>query len=450
MDRMQAQQIVKVGTAILLGLTLLFMVGCQMPFRNLISNADPDDLPTEATVVTPTATVRTPNTVADTLVNLPQPEVITLTFWTIERFSPETELVAQLLQDFEADNTDTRVEVILKRSSGQAGTLNFLRSAQTVAPSVLPDVVVLNANDLPQAWRTNLVQPLDGLLDRALIQDLLPAARNLGTVDGNLAGVPFELDIQHAVFNTGKIAKTPLTWADVLNEVPSYQFPAAGQNGLLNDALLIQYLSAGAQLTDEQGQPIVDEVALRAVLLYYDNLLNESIIDSQIVEAGQPQDLWDAYLNGLVSMTHINTQKFLTDRRLLTSVEPVPVPSQDGQVVTISHGWVFALLTDDPVRQIAALKLIETFLQTEINATWAVRSATIPVRQSSFDQVADEDPYWLFLRSYLEAAVPPPSFSGYDQLSHTLLTAIQQVILGEATPDEALTGAVEAINQTPP
>lgn len=437
--------LVKLVIAIISGVSFLWVASCQSPLARLFST--PEANSDAISTVTPTeVTSKPPNTAADTITTLPQPDVITLTLWTIERFSYQDELFGQQLTDFEQNNPNIKVNVLLKRTSGQASALNFLRVAQPVAPAVLPDVVVLSTSDLPQAWRSKLIQPLDGILDRTIVRDLLPAALKLGTVDDNLAGIPFELDTLHMAYNAGKVITTPVLWDSVLDNVSSYQFPAGGQNGLLNDSLLVQYLSAGAELTDDQGDPIIDEPALLALLNYYQDLLDNDIITPQILDASNPEDLWDGYLAGLVAMVHVNAHQYLSDQRLLTNARVASIPSQNGEVISIGRGLAFVLVTGDPIRQSAALKLIESFMQTESNAAWAARSATIPTRHTAFDLVAEDDLYWTFLGDYLPFVQPPPSFAGYDQLSRILLIAIQQVIKGETTPDEAVKMAVQDLN----
>jgi len=425
------------------------MASCQPPFVDFFSGSQPERATEEATTssgVTPAVST----TPADTAPVPPQPSVITLTLWTIERFSPQDDIIAQQLAQFEREHPDIKVNVLLKRTSGQASALNFLKSAKPVAPAVLPDIVVLNTDDLAQAWRGKLIQPLDGLLDREIVQDLLPAAQRLGTIDDNLAGIPFELDVEHMVYNTSKVFTTPVIWRDVLSNVNSYQFPADGRNGLLNDSLLIQYLSAGARLVDDQGKPIIDEPALRALLNYYQALRDDNIIDAEIVSTSYASELWRRYLAGLPDMTHINAHQYLNDYRLLASTRVAPIPSQNGEAVAIGHGWVFALVTPDEVRQIAALKLISVLIGADNNAAWANRAAVIPARRAAFDQIAGSDPYWTFLREYLETTRSQPAFTGYDQLSRILLIAIQQVISGEAAPDEAIATAIQALDQSTP
>jgi multiple sugar transport system substrate-binding protein len=432
---------------IVLWLGLLLAAGCQASLSQLLPFAS--STPTPENTLTPTITPqKTPNTAADTITTIPESSIITLTLWIPEKFTSPDGAFSQQVASFEADHADIVVELFPKRMSGQASTVNFLKSTQPVAPSVLPDIVILSTDELPMAWRGKLIQPLDGLLDRTIVQDLLPIAQQLVTIDENMVAVSFEFGLEHAVYNTGKVFTTPVTWASVVSQTTNYQFPADGQNGLLNDSLLIQYLSTGAVLVSDEGKPVIDEPALRNLLTYYQTLVTGDITDPRIVDSAYAKKLWDDYLAGLINITHVSSYRYLSDRRLLASTAVSPIPAQAGNTTTIGRGWAFALVTSDPIRQNAALKFIESFMQTEENAAWAVHSAAIPTRQSAFDQVAGDDPYWQFLRSYLETAQPPPSFAGYDQLSRILFVAIKQVISGEATPDEAIDTAIQALEQT--
>jgi len=420
----------------------LLGIGCQSAQTPPVVPSQIGATPISTAISIEQPTLKPLSTAADTISSQPEPTIITLNVWTVEGFAPQSDLVAEQLTKFEAANPNVKVKVYLKNSSGQASALNYLRSAKDVAPGVLPDLVILNTDDLPQAWRDNLIQPLNDKLDRTIAQDLLPAAQKLGTVDEQLAGIPFELDVEHLVYNTSLITATPILWTDVLSNGVSYRFPAKGQKGQLSDASLTHYLSAGARLTDEEGTPIVDEAALLTMLNFYQTAMEQEILDENILSTSQSDELWEQFMSSQIGMTHASAHHYLTDHRILNDAQASAIPSPTGAPVAIGHGWAFALVTTDPSRQNYALRLIEAFMQTDVNAAWATRSAVIPARQSAFALVRDDDPYWLFLNDYLPAAIPPPAFDGFSQLSRALQQAIEQVISGEASPDEAVQNAV--------
>lgn len=433
------------------GLTLIVVSGCGMAgLAGQESQAQPTVQPTATSQrVTPSSVVVTPTlTVATT----PESGTLTLTFWSIEAISPKAEgetgnFIANSLRSFETNNPNIKINLLLKKSSGKGSVLDFLKTAKSVAPSILPDVAVLNATDLNQAYSAGLLQTLDNRLDRSIVQDLLPAARKMGTVDQRLVGVPLNLDMEHAVYNTTVFTAAPMLWSTVLSSNTRYLFPAKGTNGLINDTTLSQYFSAGGAFRPDQEALKIDDQVLRNVLTFYQQALENEVITSTLLEAATVEELWPAYQAGQAGLTQISVRQYLTDRDSLenSAFAAIPVQTMQDTPVAITHGWTLVLITTDINRQRAALRLMEWFLSTSNNATWSNLNQSIPSRDSAFQQLAGDDPYWAFLTEQLNTAQPQPGFSGYDQLGRILQQAVEQVIRGEATADEATATAMDAL-----
>ncbi len=417
---------------------LLAMLGCQSP---LPGTAEP------TATQPPTPTPKPVSTAADFITSNPNPTGITVTLWTVDDFSPQISLINQTLSNFQAENPTDSVAVSLKKASGQASALDYLQTMPTVAPELLPDVIILRDDQLARAWRTGLLQPLSGKLDRTIIQDFLPAATALGTIDDQLVAAPLELNTEHLVVNTTLITPTPLQWQDVLSQNTTYRFAAAGANNTLGDATIVQYLAAGGTFATADGTPTIDADALRAVLNYYQSLLENGIISDKMLDTADPAAFWSDYKEGKIGLTHIDSHTYLSDRHQLHSSVPAAIPTQTGEPLTIVHGWVMVLVTHDPFRQEAALRLMETFLNTEANAAWASYAQGIPARQSAFDVVATDDPYWQFLGGYLNAGIAPPRFKGFEALSSSMQQAVIAVLSGNASVDEAVQTALDSLDK---
>ncbi|HID88284.1 MAG TPA: hypothetical protein EYP52_01040, partial [Anaerolineae bacterium] len=146
----------------------LLLVGCTPP------GSSPSPTPT---VFLPTSPLPT---VAPTAVPvLPRPLVTTLVLWVPEELSPyaDTEaasLLAQRLEAFNQGQADLQVETLVKKAHGRGALLDFLRTASVAAPSVLPDLILLDVEDLRVAAQAGLLQPLDGLLPTGLAEDQYP------------------------------------------------------------------------------------------------------------------------------------------------------------------------------------------------------------------------------------------------------------------------------------
>ncbi|MBN1994550.1 MAG: hypothetical protein JW953_17765 [Anaerolineae bacterium] len=446
-------RVVRLITALAAGLALIVISGCQLPVATTDTQQNTPPVQTTAT----TRPYRTPTLVATptiTPTTTPEDSTLTLTVWTIETISSEAEgeignFISNSLRNFRRVNPDLKVEMILKKPSGKGGVLDFLRTSREVAPTILPDVAVLNTTDLNQAYTEGLIEPLGGKLDRSIAQDLLPAARKMGTINNTLVGVPLGIEMEHTVYNTRTFTAPLVLWSDVLSSNTRYLFPAKGVNGLVNDTTLSLYLSTGGKLLNDQGAPTIDERALRAVLDFYQQAMANDIIDASALEAATTEELWPIYLEAKAGIAQISVRQYLIDRELLknTSFAPLPVPKEGVSPVLIMHGWTLVLVTDDVERQKDALRLIESFMSTSNNATWNTINHSIPTRETAFNQLAGNDPYWIYLAEQLNTAQPQPAFAGYDRVGRIIQQAVQQVISGEATPEEATATAVDALAQ---
>lgn len=441
-----------------LSLTLVVVLGmaCQSNSPAETPGAD-QELATPSPTLQPTlATIGFSPTLVAGVESSDEGESPGLTLWTVEEISQRSAnediraFVESSLRRFRRDNPDLNVEVVVKKASGKGGVLDFLRTAREVAPSILPDVAIINAADLDQAFSEDLVRPLDDRLDRAIVQDLLSAARRMGTIDEALVGLPLGMDMQHIIYNTQVFTETaPMLWTDIISQNTRYLFPAKGVNGQVNDATLAQYLSAGGRLIDEQGNPKIDDSVLRTVLTTYQKAREAGLIDSTLADISTLEELWPLYGERQAGLVQVSVRQYLLERESLLNADygPIPVQTLESTPISIVHGWVLVLVTEDEARQQAALTLIETFLATQTIVTWNRINQTIPTRDSAFQELAGDDPYWVFLRNQLNNAQPEPRVRDYELIGRLLQQATEQVIRGEATADQATSAVVDALTQ---
>ncbi|PWH19905.1 MAG: hypothetical protein DDG58_03515 [Ardenticatenia bacterium] len=376
---------------------------------------------------------------------------LTLTMWTVEPVSPEAagkagETFAQGIRSFMERYPNVTVVVKLKNEMGKGSVLDYLRTASQVAPSVLPDIAVLDLTDLAVAARVGVVFPLDELVAPGLISDLLPGARAAGNVEGKLMGMPFEVDVEHIVFNADQLTAPPLTWEEVLNVGVPYRFPAKGRNGLANDCFLIQYLAAGGRLLDEEGHPTLDESVLASVLDYYLRGVRAGVIPSDVVEAASADDLWSWFASQRSGIVHVRARRYLQERFQLRNTRFATIPTRDGKPLTLVRGRALAITARDPAQQAIAARMIEWLLQPDNVVVWNQITFSVPTRYATFNRWG-RDPYLDFLRQQVEVALPVPTFPQYDQVGRVLQQAVLEVLSGDATPEEAAATAVSAITR---
>lgn len=366
-----------------------------------------------------------------------------LTVWTTELFSPTQsitsgQILAQEIAVFQAEHDGVGVDFVLKKPYGGGGLLDLVLKTAPVVPELLPDLIVIDVDELPTLAEAGLVQPLDGLLPADLVSDLYPFAREAASLDGRLYGVQFQADVDHIIYNPGKIALAPRSWAGVLSTARPYVFPAGGKNGLVNDAFLIQYLAVRTQTgTDGEGQPFLDAASITTVLQFYYDALSRGVLPPRVASLHSTDDSWNEYISGQADLAQVSAHRYLLNRGAVAGSAVAAIPSMHGPAAPIARGWALALVTTDPTRQAAAVDLIVHMMQPTINATWNEASASLPTRAAAMAAWPATDSYGRFIQEQLQEARPRPRLTTYTQVMAALQEAISAVMSGEATPEQA-------------
>ncbi len=370
---------------------------------------------------------------------LPARQPLTLTLWTTEAFSPTQETAAgQALAEQVASFPDLRFRFLLKQPYGQSGIQRYLLSTSAVVPDLLPDLAYVDVDEVGALVYAGLAQPLDAFLLPHLVDGLYPFAREACTFEGRLYCLQIAADLDHLVYNSFRLANAPASWTAVLSESVPYVFPAGGERGLVNDAFLMQYESVRPRAEVEiDGAPFLDELSLVAVFQYYrDGTLLGAFPDS-ILQFHTTDEAWQAYRSGAAAMAQVSAHRFLAERSQAVFAMPAAVPSISGPAAPLSRGWALVLITPDKARQAAAARFVKLWLASETNSGWNRAAGTLPTLQASLASWGTGDAYFAFLHEELLKARPRPDVPGYGKLAAALQEAVQAVLTGAQTPEEA-------------
>jgi len=374
--------------------------------------------------------------------------VLTLTLWTTISFSPTQaitsgQVLAREIAAFESGHPRVRLDVVLKEPYGTGGLLDYVLKAGAVTPDLLPDLIVLDVDEMGQAVEAGRLQPLDGLLPADLVADLYPGAREATTFDGRLYGLQYQTDLDHLVYNTGQIALAPRSWPGVLSNPGPYLFPAGGKAGLANDAMLAQYLAVREQTgASKAGDPFLDLASVSTVLQFYSDALSRGIVPAMIATYHSTDDYWNEYVSGHAALVQASAHRYLSDYGRLSGSAVAAVPGMHGPAQPISRGWALALVTPDPARQAAAVELIVQLMRPEANAAWNRAAAYLPTRMAALADWQPDSSYGQFIDQQLQAARPRPVLANYTQVLASLQEAVVAVLSGSATPEQAAAKAI--------
>lgn len=348
-------------------------------------------------------------------------------------------------------NSPAEVETIVqeKALSGPGGILSYLRTGRGIADSALPDLVILPADQLPIAAADELVYPLEEFVDRErVLQQLYPAAVEMGQVDGELMGYPFALtNLTHLAYDPTVITQTvPLRWTEFVSTTnPSFAFPASGSSEAATLAFQL-YQSLGGELSSESGQPAFMLGPLTNALgLLQSARLEHDFVTVDSLNLSTYHQAWESFRNGSATLLLTTVEAYWQHR----SVEPLPtfqpVPGLDTSLTPLVDGWVVVLTATEPRRPLAA-DFLQTIVSTPNVAEWSANQALLPANQEALALWIQDDAYLAFLQTQLSVAEPNP-LTAEPSLMLALQNGVFEVLSLAKLPNEAAQQIVDGITQ---
>ncbi len=404
--------------------------------------------PTTQTIVTLT-TVPTVTSIAPTPSETPEvtPEgPLILSVWWPEPLAPiSNDDAALLLTDqvdgYELTQPDVRVEIRLKKPNDVGGIMDTLRAAYQVAPDALPDLTLMRRDDLLEAVKDKLIQPVSGTVLSTIRTDLYPAALELGLVNRQLYGLPYVLDIEHIAYRPVLLGGSFARFASVLSENQKFIFPA-GIASDSNNMLLLQYLSAGGTLTQINAAKL-DINALQTVYTFYQDALAKGIFDASVLNYVSPDDYQAALIDGQINAALVTSNEYLDLLRRGQDLSAAPLPLAAGDPTTIVNGWMWVVVTKDSERQAAALRFLEWMLDVNRQTAYTEAINVLPSRRATMQQWSNSD-YGQFTNTLLLNARIPIALEDNSVVLQAMQSALAAVISGQRTAEQA---AQDVVNQ---
>ena len=355
--------------------------------------------------------------------------------------SPGGRALARQITAFEAANPGVVVETRVKRASGVGGLLDFLRTATSAAPAVLPDVIALSREDLVMAASEGLVQPLTQYISPESLSDFYPLATAAVHSGDVLYGLPFSADAAVLVYRTEIYAAPPLTWADVISSTGVYLIPIGDPSGL---ATLQQYQALGGAITDASGKLALDVPVLEQVLGFYQAAAAAGVLPPGNGDFLDLAASWIAYREQRAALAVAPATLFLREHDRGGETAATLLPTRDGARLALGTAWSYALVTPDPVRRSLALGLMQWLTAPANVGEWTAAFGALPPRATALDTWADED-LEAFARQVMSAAILQPDEAARAALGPPLRQAAIDVVAGQASPQVAAQRAAVAV-----
>ena len=415
----------------------------------------PPPNPTPAPTASPETVTPTPApspTVADGLMTISiwVPEFLT----TGDAEAPEGSdaealtVLDRQLNTFAEDTPQTTVRIIPKKPDGSGGLYDLFSTAAEAAPSILPDVIMLDTGDLNAAAASGLIQPVGVWLPAE--SDLYPFALESVTYDfipdeeeaSEIWAFPYLAHADHVAYRRGISAAPPLSWTRVLTSTYSVLFPAAPPDDLASDVLVAAYIGSGGRVMDEAGRPALDRAVLEDLYAFFAALRSRELINVDralsLTDAGA---CWEVYTQGIGRLSPVPMGIYWADPPADSLAGWMP--TDDGSPATVMHPWHLAMVTDDPERQDQVLNLIQWLTQPDNVGAVAGSVRAVPVRRQALETWLGESEEAATADRILSTGIPPLPPSVNASVRRALQAGLAALYRAEVeSPEEAVDFAV--------
>ena len=431
------------------------LAGCLILFAlvNLLYGCVAESQPTQEPLATPTL----PSTATPVVAPTETPAIagtgaITLTLWYPEHMQPTEaqpggDVLQTLYQAFTDMYPDLGIVGETKKSHGPGGILDYLRTTSKVRPESLPDLVLLQLEDIPAAASLGILQPLDSVLLDQAVEDLYPFANQMGLFEGEHLAIPYEVDIRFLTYDHSTIDSVPLAWSESLTLPAPYLLPLAEPEMAGADALLLQYYALGGALQDAQANASLDEAKLAEALRLYKGLVDQGLIHSASFTTTNLIETWSLFTAGKAAIAESSAQRFLADPGSPPHGACAPIPTVSGRPATLAEGWAWAIATSDPRRQQGAIALLSWLMEEENLAARCAASSYLPARRSVATRTLDSSKCPDVFAQLLENAYLRPSTETCGAIRKWTQAAMQEVLTGVETPELAAAEIASHVTQ---
>jgi multiple sugar transport system substrate-binding protein len=330
-----------------------------------------------------------------------------------------------------------------------------------------PDISYLYGSSAANIATTPAVVPLNSLIahDSSFNwNDFWGVERAVATVKGQIIGVPALVDNLALVYNKKLFAEAGLapptanwTWTDFANAAQKLTNPAKKQFGwaYVNDgsedtvwrfwAMLWQ--AGGSILASGGKQAAFDSPAGVNALTFLQNLARKQSI---YLDTGN-----GSYL-GLFNTGHIGM--LWTGPWDLAQIAGGHVPfgvqilpaDLNHQTISGPDNWV--IFNNGSARSHAAFEFLKWFTSPAVNLEWCLRTGDLPIRAATtklpgFKQYLAKYPGdRVWVQNLNNALQGRPVLAQYPKISSVIGQAVQSVLLGKSSPQQALSAAGQQVN----
>lgn len=400
-----------------------------------------------------------------------------ISVWKFGGTPQEVETWAQRNDVFTTANPD--IDLNYSYFNGQIRRQKILAGFQT---NRLADVIIAFGQDIPEFAGFGMIQPLDDIAGDKIAgwkDRIVPEVFESGMHDGKLYALPTYVDmasflaINLDALEEAGFDRPPETWEEVREyakamtkpDRPGIAFPATTAPVDINIFEGIAYANGGRIFDENSGKVTLNDPGVVDALQFYVDLINDgstpaatSLTETFFRDTAQlfgqgRSAMW-------IGLSWLNTPWGVNEDVRWTGV-PMPRPDAPSgsfePVSAIMDGTAMLMVSSRSKNPEAAAAYVDFWSQNAQLEVWGGQPeiARIPAGKAAWDNPELKEAWPNWVKAYeadtlFKGGAPMPRFIGVSAIESALGTAIQQAVLGQKTPqealDEATTGAQAQID----
>ncbi|NGP60259.1 ABC transporter substrate-binding protein [Paenibacillus thiaminolyticus] len=192
----------------------------------------------------------------------------------------------------------------------------------------------------------------------------------------------------------------------------------------------------------------------KAPLEFWSRMIKEGIMKNP---PGEKYNAWDVakqdFVNGQAAMIFTSTGDLKGLKETAGfEVGTAFLPANKDYGAPTGGANLAVLAASSPEKKEAAWKFMQWMTAPEQTIRWSQGSGYMPVSKAGLEsdtlkEAFVKDPNFKVAIDQLQYGKARPMVPGYKELQEVIMTEIQRVILGQATPDEALQAATDKANK---
>ncbi|MFF2271701.1 sugar ABC transporter substrate-binding protein [Agromyces sp. NPDC058136] len=387
----------------------------------------------------------------------------TLTVWIMEGTNPDSEAYFDEVSEAFTEKTGAELDVEFVQWADAHD-----RFVTSIAGGTTPDVAETGTTWTAEFADAGALAPIgDFVADAGLEGDLVEGLVAAGTYDDELYGMPWYAGVRSLVYRADIFEElgleAPTTWDEIVTagEAIKAAHPEMMPFAVPGDAEFAVYpwvWGAGGEVSTLEGDEWVsglDSAESQEGIGFYTGLATEHGFSSAGATTWRETDVLDNFSQGNIAMALMGswTPSAIVEKNaeLEGKFAATPIPGKDGGISPSVLGGSHLSMFETAKNKDLAWEFIELMTTGEFAAKWGEQSGYFPGQTSLLDEaIASDDPLVQpFAQQMVEGGATPPVTPkfGAVQAKKTTNTAIQAILSGQKSVEQALSDAAAEMNE---